>query len=181
MKRMDRIQTELEAIRGKHRGRLTPLAVVDAARSKSHPLHKEFEWDDKKAAHRQRLDRARELISYIVVVTIDKTVRMKAPYYIHDPSLPANQSGYCLLTADSITAKDAQQFLLSEIARVEDIIGRSRGAVSVLEKKFPGLNKQLERALQQIVAVGARVSKKARASARRVGRGRESPASPPLM
>jgi hypothetical protein len=180
MKRMDRIQTELEAIRGKHRGRLTPLAVVEAARNKTHPLHKEFEWDDKKAAHRQRLDRARELISYIVVVTIDKTVRMKAPYYIHDPSLPPNTSGYCLLTSDSITAKDAQQFLRSEIARVEDIIGRSRGAVAVLERRFPGLSRQLQQALQQIVAVGARVAKKAaRAPARRIGRGRESPAPPP--
>lgn len=37
-------------------GRLTPGAVVSAARSQNHPLHPHFEWDDRVAAEAYRLD-----------------------------------------------------------------------------------------------------------------------------
>lgn len=46
-------------------GRLTPSAVVEAARSEKSPLHRHFEWDDAKAANSWRLDQAREIIRVI--------------------------------------------------------------------------------------------------------------------
>ncbi len=46
-------------------GRLTPSAVVEAARASSSPLHRHFEWDDSKAAEAYRRDQAREIISVI--------------------------------------------------------------------------------------------------------------------
>jgi hypothetical protein len=48
-------------------GRLTPEAVVNAARSTKSPLHWHFEWDDKLAAQAHRLDQARTLIRLIRV------------------------------------------------------------------------------------------------------------------
>lgn len=58
----------LEAIRSAGGGDLKPKAVVDAARRKSHPLHKHFEWEDAVAAEAYRLDQARALIRVVRVV-----------------------------------------------------------------------------------------------------------------
>lgn len=46
-------------------GRLTPSAVVEAARNPRSPLHKHFLWDDAKAAKAYRLDQARAVIGVI--------------------------------------------------------------------------------------------------------------------
>lgn len=46
-------------------GRLTPPAVVEAARNDKSPLHRHFEWDDAKAAQSYRLDQARAIIGVI--------------------------------------------------------------------------------------------------------------------
>lgn len=48
-------------------GRLTPSAVVEAARNARSPLHRHFEWNDAKAAQSYRLDQAREIIRVIRV------------------------------------------------------------------------------------------------------------------
>ena len=53
----------LAALRRLERGgKLEPESVVEAARAKSSPLHRHFEWSDTKAAHEYRLDQARRLI-----------------------------------------------------------------------------------------------------------------------
>lgn len=55
------MRDELMAIRDQH-GELHPALVVDAARSKSHPLHDRFEWDNKVAGERWRRQQAHRLI-----------------------------------------------------------------------------------------------------------------------
>lgn len=57
----------LEAIADMRGGELTPSDVVDAARDKAHVLHPNFEWDDRMAAEKFRLDQARGIIRSIVV------------------------------------------------------------------------------------------------------------------
>jgi len=53
-------------------GRLTPPAVVEAARNPRSPLHRHFEWDDAKAAEAYRLDQARAIIGVIRIEEDDK-------------------------------------------------------------------------------------------------------------
>lgn len=62
-----KIGEALATITGANHGRLTPKAVVEAARSNRHVLHKHFEWDDAKAAEAHRLDQARAIIRAIRV------------------------------------------------------------------------------------------------------------------
>lgn len=62
----------LERISRATDGRLTPAAVVDAARDQQNPLHVHFEWDDSKAAETYRLDQAQNL-TRIIRVSDDKT------------------------------------------------------------------------------------------------------------
>lgn len=57
----------LSKISDKAGGKLTPSAVVDAARDKKSALHPFFEWDDVTAAEAYRLDQARSLIRVVRV------------------------------------------------------------------------------------------------------------------
>lgn len=57
----------LEEIKTRTGGELRAKDVLDAARDKKHVLHKHFEWDDKVAADRYRLDQARSIIRVIRV------------------------------------------------------------------------------------------------------------------
>jgi ADP-dependent phosphofructokinase/glucokinase len=58
----------LETIRLENGGELHPQAVVADARDAKSPLHRYFEWDDKKAAEAHRMDQARALIRSVRVI-----------------------------------------------------------------------------------------------------------------
>jgi hypothetical protein len=58
---------ELERIRTANNGELTPLAVLEQARSSNSALHDHFEWDDTRAAEAHRLGQAGEIIRSITV------------------------------------------------------------------------------------------------------------------
>lgn len=62
--------SELERIRTKHNGRLTPNDVLEEAKARNSPLHKAFEWDDTEAAHKFRIQQASYLIRSIEVVVV---------------------------------------------------------------------------------------------------------------
>lgn len=59
---------ELERIRTKANGRLTPEGIVASARRPTSPLHPHFEWDDAKAASAHRITQAGYLIRSIEVL-----------------------------------------------------------------------------------------------------------------
>lgn len=61
----------LEKIKENSNGVLTAGAVVEDARMKNSPLHKQFEWDDSIAAQQHRLQQGRYLIRSIEVVYED--------------------------------------------------------------------------------------------------------------
>jgi hypothetical protein len=65
-------------------GRLTPPAVVAAARNPRSPLHRHFEWDDVKAAEAYRLDQARAIIGVIRIEEDDQEVS-RAFLSVRDP------------------------------------------------------------------------------------------------
>lgn len=66
-----KIGDALQAISTANKGRLTPKAVVNAARDPKHPLNRHFEWDDSKAAEAFRLEQARTIIRIIRVEDAD--------------------------------------------------------------------------------------------------------------
>lgn len=56
------IRDELRRIHDINDGKLTPEAVVKAAKSSMSPLHSSFEWDNTRAGHLYRLQQAADLI-----------------------------------------------------------------------------------------------------------------------
>jgi hypothetical protein len=73
----------LQEIADKSGGKLTPKAVVDSAKARSHPLHKHFEWDDAAAAGAYRLDQARALIRLVRVEDDNYTEPPRAFLSVH--------------------------------------------------------------------------------------------------
>lgn len=49
------------------KGNITPVALLEAARSEKHPLHNYFIWDDAIAAERYRQEQAGYIIRHIVI------------------------------------------------------------------------------------------------------------------
>lgn len=57
----------------KSRGQLTPTEVMKEARRASSILHRYFEWDNRKAGEKFRLEQARVLITSIVTISMEGT------------------------------------------------------------------------------------------------------------
>lgn len=103
---------EIRAITGK----LTPEAVVDAARSESHPLHARFEWDDAIAGERYRLSQGAELIRSVKVEYRDpggKPQEIRAFVAIRGESPRADYTPIEEAVADPFT----QKLLMQEFRR----------------------------------------------------------------
>lgn len=63
-------------------GRLDPQLVVRTARPKGSPLHRHFEWDDRKAGERFRLWQARQLVRSVEIVIEESSEPIPAFYSV---------------------------------------------------------------------------------------------------
>jgi hypothetical protein len=150
--RRDQICYELERIRKANAGKLSPDHVLKAATNPKSVLHKEFIWDDKKAAEAQRLERAREIIiTYATIVVVDKSRVITAPLYVRDPNAASDEQGSISINPAEIAEDDARRVMLNELARCESAIQRARNVVGVLATQYPNLNVELENLLSGLV------------------------------
>jgi hypothetical protein len=113
-------------------GRVTAEALVLAARDQTHPLHKEFPWDDKKAAHQHRLDVARRIIASVRVTITTTTKKVTCVGYVRDPEAGLRQ-GYVSTVKLRTEADAAREALGAEIARVQSILERAKELAAGLE------------------------------------------------
>jgi hypothetical protein len=99
--------TKISAVNGGH---LIPSAVVDAARDTKSVLHRHFEWNDKNAAEKYRLDQARTLIRCIHVESDDAESGVTRAFLsIRDKS----GTSYRTIT-DVLNSADLQQRVLAQ-------------------------------------------------------------------
>lgn len=92
------------------KGELHPADVVEKARDKSNPLHREFIWDDSKAAEAFRLDQARRIIRGIIITAVIRP--RKEPVEIrlfHSVKNAQGQRSYGLLNVLNRDADARQQ------------------------------------------------------------------------
>ena len=102
---------ELEDIRLRNGGAVSPYAVVERAKPKSNPLHKYFEWDNKKASHNYRLWQARMLIRVTVITLPNTTEEIRAYVSLLDDR--NNEGGY-RATIDVLENEDWCRALLTQ-------------------------------------------------------------------
>lgn len=63
---------EIEKISSQHDGKITPKLTVEEAKDPDNPLHKLFDWNNKTAGHKWRLQQARNLIGSLVIDIVIK-------------------------------------------------------------------------------------------------------------
>lgn len=114
-------------------GALTPQAVVDAARCRSHPLHSCFEWDDKIAGEKYRLEQARALIRSVRVVIETQTLPIRTIYYVRDPRCSPEEQGYVSLPVLRSNAELARDAILQEFERAVAALKRAKALARAIE------------------------------------------------
>lgn len=127
-------KVRLAALRALERdGRLTPEELVRAASHPKHPLHKEFIWDDKRAAHLQRLDTARTIIVSVRVQFRTETATIQSVAYVRDPDASSRQQGYISVERLRDSTQSSREALTAEAQRVQSMLERARELAAALE------------------------------------------------
>jgi hypothetical protein len=128
-------------------GRLTPDQVVKDARKETSPLHGEFEWDDSVAAHKYRIEQARDLIAGHKVYIERRTYTITAPAYVRDPSAENGEQGYRSVASLKSDRDLAREALVTEAGRAAAYLERVRSLAVALD-----LENELEPILEQFSA-----------------------------
>jgi len=123
----------LETIRLENGGELHPQAVVADARDAKSPLHRYFEWDDKKAAEAHRVDQARALIRSVRVIDDNDEKARPAFLSIRNDDGVAYRS-----IRDVLNSRDLRQRLLEQAERdLESWTQRYRELREIVEMVEP--------------------------------------------
>lgn len=141
-----KIELRKKAIEGcqDSKGRVTPDAVIEAAKDPKSILHGEFEWNVNKAAYQSWTETARRLIREVRLIIEYQDVRVVAPYYIADPGTDDSSYVETLRIANKHTS--AQRALTDELARIKGAIQRAKALAAVF-----GLTANFERMLDLAV------------------------------
>lgn len=137
-------------------GRLTPERVVEDAKRAESPLHKHFTWDVQKAAEHYWLDEARELIRTVKVTLTMNEIRIKAPYYVPDPSRHGREQGYTSLDALREDPAAAKLSLIAECERAAGVLKRARLIAAALN-----LEDQIDTVLAHVAGLKQRIAENA--------------------
>lgn len=135
-------------------GKVTARRLVEASRSKKHPLHKEFKWGTsgtQKAAMLWRLDHAREVIASVRVVSKTTVHRVTSVAWVRDPDASPKEQGYVSIATLRDDRQYAERALDAEVDRIKSVLERAREFASVLD-----LSEELEVALRSIITLHSR-------------------------
>ena len=111
----------LEKIEEKN-GKLSPVEVVDEARSISSPLHEVFDWDDNEAAEKWRLVQARNLINHITVeIKYDHTTKEQRAWFSVDTTPDDKEVNISYINVERVLTERPlrEQMLLNAIKEAE--------------------------------------------------------------
>lgn len=156
----ERAKRALDALAKGNNGRLTPTAVVEAAKPQRSPLHRYFTWDDRQAAASYREDQARNLIQQYRYVVTTTPFHISAPMYVRDPSVPANEQGYISLPRLRTDEELARDFFVSECSRVGAALRRVQEIAHAL-----GMRGEVDKLLRQVEVLSGRAQQQPHGSA----------------
>ena len=107
-------------------GRITPRALVEAARGEESALHDYFEWDDSEAAEKYREMQARALLRSCTRREVIEHRKIDIPMYVRDPDADATVQGYIESTKIRTDSDAAREVLVSEFKRAASLIRRAK-------------------------------------------------------
>lgn len=134
---------ELERIRTKHNGRLTPEAVLKEAGAKNSPLHKAFEWDDGEAASKFRLQQASYLIRSIEVIVERQKSKTKGSNVRAFVSVKRERDRSYTSLAHAMSDKDLREQVIAQAWEELQAWRRRYEKLSEFSKVFAVIDKTL--------------------------------------
>ena len=142
-----------------HKGVLTPEIIVQAAQNEDNPLHNQFDWNDSSAAHKHRLDIARQLLRAVrFEVRTTKHVFNAVPSYIHNPSADYFEQSY--INIETTDRETKREVLLDEVERVISMILRAQ---KISAATMPTIVEDWELVLNSVIAIKAKIKREAAA------------------
>lgn len=150
------IRDALYALADLNGGRLTPEAVVEAAKNPEHPAHGHFTWDNTEAAILQRLYEARRLIRSVKVEIRTEHLTVRAPVFIRDPQLDSTVQGYASLGRLKSDADLARDAVVSEFRQASSHLMRAQaiavalGMAEEVDRLRHGVDALISRAQQDL-------------------------------
>jgi len=131
------LQDEIQAIADENNGRITPELVVRAAKAnKKSLLHKQFTWDEGKAAQAYWIEQARTLIRRVRVEVVVEEKSYSIPAYIRDPGVDPSLQGYISVEVLKEDQAQTKLALFHEFAMAKAYLDRAEklsAALSVQE------------------------------------------------
>lgn len=129
------VEREIKAILDKH-GTISPKLLIEAAKSKEHPLHGEFTWNNAEAATKWRLEQAYRLIQMTRYLPIMREAHDRAPRVIGSLGsvralLPVGHGDGFKMRADVLSTHDTRKAFLDR--KRSELIAWCRGVADVSE------------------------------------------------
>lgn len=127
-----------EQIRREHDGKLLDVDIVKSARPRKSPIHKEFEWDDRKAAHKHRCYVARKLQGNLRVVELEKGEEVQRRVYVN---VKHEGESFYTTVEDAFSNEEyrvhvrdeLQEFLEGTLGRCEELAPRFDGLTEIIK------------------------------------------------
>ena len=130
-------------------GVVEPQRIVEAAKSKTSPLHTYFEWDVSVAANRHWVDQARDLLQRYRLEVVYEDREINVPHYVHDVSQAQGAQGY--IPTLQVKKENVSETLLQALYPSLSHLTRAVGIAAVHKKKLPkGYYKKLTNVETQI-------------------------------
>ena len=155
------VKEELELIAKRHGGCLNPEDVVAFARDKTTTLHRQFCWDDSKAAEAYRLWQARQVIRVHVTVLEGSDEQVRAYVSLRQDR---GEAGYRRIV-DVIADDDLRQTLLEEAYAEMSVFAKKYRVLKELSAVIDAMDKAMDKVAAKTVGkVGGNGKPKAKAT-----------------
>ena len=120
------IAAELNRIAKQNNGSLTPDALLKEASDPSSPLHDRFDWDDTEAAHKWRIQQARDIIRKTTLVVKVGERSTVLPAFVQNPDKPKREQGYISTPEVKKDREVSHGVLVGEFGRAAMHLARAR-------------------------------------------------------
>lgn len=127
-------------------GKLTPDNVIERAKVATSPLHGLFEWDDSVAAHKWRVEQARQIISSFEIVVKVERQEIRVQEFVRDPRCKSDRQGYVGFDKIQTDQEVAREFMARELGTAKSCVDRTMSFAKALRlhKDVTQLSKGLE-------------------------------------
>lgn len=125
---LQQIAKELDKVAASNGGTLLPMAVVNAARPVTAPLHSQFEWNEHKNSEAHLLWQARQLITRVVVRIEPTDPKSETQHYVSIKSDRQAGNGYRAMVA-----------VMSDDALRAELLNDAREDMRTFQRKYKHL------------------------------------------